>query len=335
QIDRMRTELVPDSELVNVKGFLVGSFPLTIETPQQIASVVANARLLGLGPDYVRLYRERLAVVTAPQARIAAARAYHRGALGIVVVGDGEKLYDRLKAIASVRLVDIDGKPLSPEDLHPTAGAPALDRAQLVARGDSFQVVVQGQVLGAMTAALRVGGDSMVYDERTTIAGGMVQQHTTVRFQPADLSVVQVDQTGSTQGQQSDIHLRYGSGRVSGTSITPQPGGTPQTLQIDTTVAPGTYDDNAVSAILPALPLAAGQTFNLNVFESGKGQAKVIQVKVSDGGSLTVPAGTFRTFRLDVTGGQVPTVFHVAQDTPRRIVKIELIGAPFVLELVK
>jgi predicted Zn-dependent peptidase len=68
QVDRVRTELMPDSELVNVKGFLVGSFPLTIETPQQIAAVVATSRLLGLGPDYVRLYRERLAAVTPLQA---------------------------------------------------------------------------------------------------------------------------------------------------------------------------------------------------------------------------------------------------------------------------
>jgi hypothetical protein len=43
----------------------------------------------------------------------------------------------------------------------------------------------------------------------------------------------------------------------------------------------------------------------------------------------------FQTFRLDVSGGQLPTVFFVAKDTPRRIVKIELIGAPLVFELVK
>src|SRR5207249_7026634 len=45
QIDRIRTEAIPDSELVAAKGFLVGSFPLTIETPRQIAQVVSTARL--------------------------------------------------------------------------------------------------------------------------------------------------------------------------------------------------------------------------------------------------------------------------------------------------
>ena len=42
QIDRIRTETIPDSELTATKGFLVGSFPLTIETPSQIATQVAS-----------------------------------------------------------------------------------------------------------------------------------------------------------------------------------------------------------------------------------------------------------------------------------------------------
>src|SRR5438034_10315987 len=101
-----------DSELADVKGFLVGSFPLTIETPSQIASQVASVKLLGLGDEYLRLYRDRLAAVTALQARAAAARLYRRGALTIVVVGDGAKLYDRLRGVAPIRIVDVDGKSL-------------------------------------------------------------------------------------------------------------------------------------------------------------------------------------------------------------------------------
>ena len=335
QVDRIRTELIPDSEFSNVKGRIIGSFPLTIETPDQVASAVANARLLGLGSDYVRLYRERLNAVTAVQARAAAARTYRRNGLSIIVVGDGEKLYDRLKAIAPVRMVDIDGKPLTPVDLHPRADAPTLDRAQVVTHADSFEVLIQGNAMGAMTGATSASADSVTYVERTNIAGGAMQQNTTVRFNPADLTVTQVDQTGSTQGQPTDIHLSYSGGRVRGKATTPQQNGPPQTIQIDTAVATGTYDDNALAVVFPALPLAAGQAFNLSVFESGKGQVKVIQVKVSDGGTVVVPAGSFDSFKLDVTGGQVPTTFYVSKATPRRIVKIELVGAPFIFQLVK
>ena len=339
QVDRIRTELIPDSEFGNVKGRLIGSFPLTIETPDQVASAVANARLLGLGSDYVRLYRERLNAVTALQARTAAVRTFRRNGLSIIVVGDGEQLYDRLKAIAPVRMVDVDGKALSAADLHPKADAPTLDRAQVVTHADSFEVLVQGNAMGGMTGSTTATADSVTYSERTSIAGEAFRQTTTVRFNPADLSVTQVDQTGSTQGpagpQPTDIHVTYGGGRVKGKATTPQPNGPSQTIQIDTTIAAGTYDDNAVAVIFPALPLAAGRTFNLNVFESGKGQVKVIQVKVSDGGTVIVPAGSFDSFKLDVTGGQLPTTFYVSRATPRRIVKIEFVGAPFIFQLVK
>src|SRR5438132_11605943 len=97
--------------------------------PSQRSSV----ELLGLGEQYLRLYRDRLAAVTAQQARAAAARLYRRGALTIVVVGDGAKLYDRLRGIAPIRIVDVDGKSLLPADLTPPTGPVALDASQFVA----------------------------------------------------------------------------------------------------------------------------------------------------------------------------------------------------------
>src|SRR5207244_7943411 len=122
------------------KGFRVGSFPRRIETPNQIAGQVASVKLLGLGDDYLRLYRERLSAVTALRARAAAARLYRARALTIVVVGDGAKLYDRLKAIAPLRVVAADGEPLTPADLNPPAAPVALDRAQFVAPTASSRV---------------------------------------------------------------------------------------------------------------------------------------------------------------------------------------------------
>ena len=65
QLRRMRTELVPPEELQAARGFLIGSFPRSIETPQQIAGQVRTVRLLGLGADYLRTYRARLAAIQA------------------------------------------------------------------------------------------------------------------------------------------------------------------------------------------------------------------------------------------------------------------------------
>ena len=333
QIDRVRTEAIPDSELGAAKGFLVGSFPLTIETPRQIASVVTNARLLGLAPDYVRRYRERLAAVNGARARAAARRVYRRNALTIVVVGDAKALYDKLSAIAPVRLVDIEGKPFNPADLNPTGGPVALDRSQIVARSDSFRAVVQGNALGGQATKIEMAGDSIVYSETTSI-GGAFQQRSTVVLN-ADLTMRRTEQTGTVGPQQTRTQLTYSGRRVRGTSMQPQPSGTPRSVTVDTTIAAGTIDDNALALLLPALPLEQGKTFNLNVFSSGEGTTKVVTVKVSGLEQVVVPAGTFPAFRLELSGMQLPLVMHVSQQAPRRLVRIAPTGAPLVFELVK
>src|SRR6266571_1235963 len=253
QVDRIRTETIPDSELAAVKGFLVGSFPLTIETPSQIASQVANAKLLGLGDDYLRLYRERLSAVTALQAR------------------------------APVRIVDVDGKPLTPADLAPPpapAGPVALDAAQFAPHTDSSSVMLQGKAVGYTVSDVRRSRDSLLYVERSSLASGTFEQRTTVLLDPADGSVRQVDQVTTQHGQKAETHLSYAGGRVKGQSAAPQQDGSIKRYDIDTVLPPGTVDENAVPFVVPALPLAAGKAFTLSFFTPSENAQKTLTFKV-------------------------------------------------------
>jgi len=336
QVDRIQGEVIPDTELAAAKGFLVGSFPLTIETPRQIARVVTTARLLGLGPDYLRLYRQRLDGVSALRARAAARRTYRRDALTIVVVGDAKEIYDKLKAIAPVRLVDIDGKAMSAADLNPTGGPVAFDRSQIVARRDSFEAVYQGNPFGSQVVTAQLTGDSIVFTEATAIGPGpAVEQQTTVVLSAADFAMRRADQTGRVQTQQSQIHLVYADGRVKGNAVVAQATGTPKTIAVDTTVPAGVVDDNALTMIVAALPLAEGKSFSLNVFSSGEGVTKVATIKVAGVENVTVPAGTFSAYKLEISGMQLPIVMHVSTDSPRRLLRVAPVGAPLVFQLVK
>jgi len=336
QIDRIRTEVIPDSELAAAKGFLVGSFPLTIETPSQIASQVASVKLLGLGDEYLRLYRDRLAAVTSLQSRAAAARLYRRSALTIVVVGDGAKLYGRLQGIAPIRIVDVDGKSLMPVDLTPPTEPVALDAAQFMAHTDSSRVVIQGNPVGFTVSEIRrPAPDSLVYAERSNLANSAFQQRTTIVMEPASGTVRQVDQVTTQGGQNAETHLTYAGGRVKGASAAPQPDGSVKRFEIDTALPPGTVDENAVPFVVPALPLAAGKTFALTCFTPSENAIKVLTFKVGAPEAVTVPAGTFQGFRIDVTGSRVPFTMYVGADTPRRVLKTEFVGQPFLVELLK
>ena len=229
-----------------------------------------------------------------------------------------------------MRLVDVSGNPEDPAQLNPMVSAApvAFDRGQIVARSDSFQALVQGKAFGSQVGKVDVTADSIVYTELTNI-GGAFQQRSTVVVN-ADLSMRRSDQTSTVQSQQTETHLAYANGRVTGTSMSPQPNGTPKSITVDTTVTPATIDDNALSVFLPALPLEPGKTFNLSVFSSGDGVTKTVSVKVGAIENVAVPAGTFPAYRLELSGMQLPIVMHVTQQAPRRVPHgVTLIGRLF------
>ena len=338
QVDRVRTTTIPDSELAAAKGYLVGSFPRTIETANQVASQVATAKLLGLGDDYLRQYRERLSAVTAPAAQAAAARLYRRRALTIVVVGDAARLADRLQPIAPVRVVDLEGHPLTAAELRPAGAAgtrPGLDTAQFAAHRDSSRVLLQGKEVGFLVTEVRRAADSLVYLEHSNLGNGALDQLTSVRMDPADGAVRQVDQRITRPALTAETQVLYGAGRVHGHSAAPQADGTVKRFVIDTALPPGTLDESAVPFVVPALPLAPGQTFTLSFFAPLENTQRLLTFRVSGPDTVTVPAGSYRAYRVDGTGSLVPLTMYVTLERPRRVLKTEFQGQPFVVELVK
>jgi zinc protease len=335
QLRRIGTETIPDSELTAAKGYLTGVFPLTIETPQQIAGQVATQKRLGLGDDYLEKYRDRIAAVTAAQARAAAARLIRPDSAVIVVVGDGAKIYDGLAAIGPVRIIDPEGAPLTVDDLAPAAGMLALDPAQLAPRRDSLQILIQGNPMGSQTVEITAGPDVVVVVERTMIPLMGMNQETRVEMSAATLALLAVDQTGQIGPQTAETHVVVDGDRITGRAQTPQPGGQPKVAEIDTVLPAGTIEANQLTVVVPALALAEGASFAVSVFDASEGSLKPYAIRVEGTETITVPAGSFEVFKVVVTGGPFPTAMHVTQATPRRIVRLELVGQPFVMELVK
>ena len=212
QLRRLGTEPVPGTELENAKGALVGSFPLTVETAQQVAERVAAVKTLGLPADYLQTYRTRLSAVTAPALLQTARRWVRPEQALIVVVGDGAKVYERLKAIAPVRIVNPQGDPMTVADLAPRATALALDVARLAAHRDSFVVRVQGIPLGTSVYDVAKDGDGWTIKEATSIANGMIQQGTTLRTD-ASLAPRALEQRGKVQGRDTKADVAFASGR--------------------------------------------------------------------------------------------------------------------------
>lgn len=337
QLEAIRTESPADSEITAAKNFLVGSFPLSIETPEQIARQVANARLRGLPDDYVIRFRERLAAVTLPQIQSAARRFMTTDRMVIVVVGDGTRVLNGLKALGAVRLVDVEGRPMAEADLSPRAGGLAWEQGRLTAGTSTYRVVVQGNPFGEVTRGLErtsEGSRAVLRVVGTTVLGPIVRQSDTLTMDAATFRPIRFRQGGTVQGQPTFVNLDYEGTRVRGQARVPQPpAGGLRELNLDTALAEGTYDSHQLPALLLALPLAGGARWTIPVFSGEEGSARMFAVSVAGEDSVTVPAGSFATWRVEVTGGPVPITFYLTKEAPYAIVKYELVGAPFVFEL--
>jgi len=326
QLGRVGTETIPAAELEAAKGSLTGSFPLSIESADQVANAVANARLYGLAPDYVQTYRVKVGAITAAQAQATARAVIRPEAAAIIVVGDGAKIYDKLKDIAPTSLVDVEGKPLAPADLVPKVAALDLDLSALVPRRDSFSVTFQGNVIGYQRGLLDKTADGFRYTEDTQLAG-IVNQTTTLELDAA-AQMKSVKQSGKQSGQDVMIDVIYSGGRAKGNAVSLDPQRQVKKVTIDTVVVEGTIDDNAVQAVLPALKWKPGAKWTMNVLSAGQAEIKPWTLAVTGTETVTIAGKPVETYRAELTGAASPLTFWVSTAAPHLLYKIAISGAP-------
>jgi Protein of unknown function (DUF3108) len=202
----------------------------------------------------------------------------------------------------------------------------------LATRTDSFVVMVQGNALGYQRTSIeRTEGGFRIVDD--VEIGPIMTQHTEVELAP-DGALRSTKQTGKVRGQNTSIDITYHDGRAKGSATTPSLAGL-ITTAIDTTVVAGAIDDNLITALLPALDWSGTASFTLSVFLSGKGYVQPLTLAVRATEKLTVPAGTFEVYRVEISGGQAPVAMYLTTDAPHRLVKIAPRGAPLEFVLAK
>ena len=94
---KLQRDRVGQAELFDAQAYLSGSFPLTIETPNDIAAQVLNVVFYELPVEEIGTFRERAQAVT-PDAVQRVAREYIKpDRLAIVLVGDAASFVPQLK----------------------------------------------------------------------------------------------------------------------------------------------------------------------------------------------------------------------------------------------
>jgi zinc protease len=87
ELARMGREPVTERELKLAKDYLIGSFPLRLDTSSKVADFVVAIEEQGLGLDYAERYKERVAKVTAADVQRVAAKYFAPDTFNRVIVG--------------------------------------------------------------------------------------------------------------------------------------------------------------------------------------------------------------------------------------------------------
>jgi zinc protease len=85
---RIRRERVSAEELARAKAYLVGSFPLRMDTNAELASLLLTVEQLGLGLDYPARYRQAIESVTAEALQRAAAAHWNPDLMSLAIVAN-------------------------------------------------------------------------------------------------------------------------------------------------------------------------------------------------------------------------------------------------------
>ena len=108
EIWRLQRERVGSRELSGAQAYVTGSFPITIETPDAIATQVLNVLFYGLPVEQLQNYRDRVNAVRADDVERVARYYLRPDRLSIVLVGNASAFLPQLKGLGFTNLEVVD-----------------------------------------------------------------------------------------------------------------------------------------------------------------------------------------------------------------------------------
>ncbi|MFO7894869.1 MAG: insulinase family protein [Longimicrobiales bacterium] len=318
---RLRTGDIPAGDLEDARLYLTGSFPLSIETPQQVAGQVASNRLLGRDDSYLEEYRGRVDQVTAADiARVTGELIRPDRAL-VVVVGDATEILDRVRPFADrIDVIDADGEPVDVDALMAAAEAGAgldFDASGLEPRELHYAIIFQDNEVGTIVTRWSRDGAAFAVVTEQQLPGMAVTQTTefeAMSFAPIRMSV--------DAGQMGTFALEVEDGRATGQGLNLQQG--PQ--DVDVALPEGTALEGQMEIALAVIDYDDIGEFTLRVLTTA-GTVQPMTATVAGEETITVPAGEFETYRLELQSQQGMTVW-VTKSAPHLVVRRVPEGQP-------
>ncbi len=333
EMERLRAEEVLPAELEPIKGFLAGSFPLQVETPQQIVARVARDRVLGVSSERLDEYPNRVRGLDGATLRGAASRHLLPQAAVITVVGDASVLRGPLTKFGPVTVIDTDGRALSLAEIAapPEPVALELDASGLEDGSWVYGLTVDGERVGEMVRTLdRLDPDDPdTITLTSTVVTGAQTLRQEVTFRASTFAPVSASFTLVTPGGEIGARATVEDGLVQGSRTFPD--GRVEAFQEP--AAAGAVMGEMLELALWLIDHAPGGEIRIPVTQLESGTTTIMRAQVLDVTTIEVPAGTFQAYRIEMVSDAGEQIMYARTVAPHIILRLETRGQPLVMQL--
>jgi zinc protease len=178
---RLQRERVGERELAEAKNYMTGSFPLTIETADAIATQVLNVLFYGLPVEQLQSFRERVNAVTTDEVQRVSRFYLRPDRLSIVLVGNAQAFIPQLRRLGfnSFEVIEMNTLDLTAPDFK-KAGAGA---GKAGAGGAGAALRASGVLAYQQTSSIKpqAGPEARALLERVIAAKGGIDKLRGVR----------------------------------------------------------------------------------------------------------------------------------------------------------
>jgi hypothetical protein len=206
--------------------------------------------------------------------------------------------------------------------IAPAAQAQTFQPGRLAAGRDSFVVVYQGQPIGAFIMGLTRSGDNFTFTGDVRLAQMGVNQVDTIVFNATTLAPSLITTNAQMGGMAGVTRVTIANGKATGTSQQPTGGGM-QSLVIDAPVAPGVIGDGVDPLLIQTMDFSDGLSMTYQAFDGKSGKTKSYALKVAGKETVTVPAGTFESWKIQLTSDDAATIW-VSTAEPKKLLMLRL-----------
>lgn len=195
-----------------------------------------------------------------------------------------------------------------------------------------FDMLFKGEVVGHSTQHFKRLEDVISLQETTTIEAYGIDANIKADVLSTDMSPLNMSMIGQMGGP-VDINLKWHEQQVVGHSqMARQPYQAQGRLEINQSLAEGTLERTSAIMLAHLVPVSPASPLRIKWFNGYDAEQKSVVITHEGTAQITVPAGTFDTYKIKYSGGAPSQLFYVDQEQ-HKVVKIEVLKSPWEYQL--